>query len=384
MKRIYKLSLLIFPLLALAFFTISCEEDSETFTATETNPITLSELAISTIELDQNNANNPAITLNWTIADYGQQASENYSVEIASDQEFTNSIIASTISGNNTVTLSVKELNSAAGNVGYPPFAWNTLYARVTSSLGTQNSLPVNSNIINFDVFPYFNYAFDDYYLVGNGVAPGWNNNNNNPPLIRDTDDSDVYNYTGYFDNTSSDFNEGRFKVLETRGLWQPQWGVSENEGSDNFATFGSIAGNPGTQDFDPGRFGVETSGYYSFTINFSANYDEGELDYTIEPYDASGATDYTSMTVQGSALTGDTALTQSSFDGHIWYIESVDLVPGEIQFMTNSGSTWGGTTEFSGLATENGGSIPVIVEDEYELWFNDLTGQYIMIPLNL
>ncbi len=109
-----------------------------------------------------------------------------------------------------------------------------------------------------------------------------------------------------------------------------------------------------------------------------------GTKEYTMEAYNTSGATDYTSMTAQGSALSGDVSLTQSSFDGHIWYVESADLIPGEIQFMTNSGSIWGSTTEFSGQATENGGGIPVVVEDQYEIWFNDLTGQYIMIPLNL
>ncbi len=378
MKRIYKLSLLIFPVIALAFFTTSCEDDSEIFTATETNPITLSELAIATIELDANNANNAAVTFNWTVADYGEPASENYSVEISSDQEFTNSVVATTINGNNTVTLSVNELNSAAGSVGLFPFVWDTAYARVVSSIGTQNSLAVSSNVISFEVNPYFNYPFDDYYLVGNGVAPGWNNNNNNPPLIRDTDDSQVFYYTGYFDNASSGFDEGRFKILETRGLWQPQWGVAANEGSDDVEAFGGIAGNPGTQSDDPGRFGVETSGYYSFMINF------GTKEYTMEAYNTSGATDYTSITAQGSALSGDVSLTQSSFDGHIWYVESADLIPGEIQFMTNSGSIWGSTTEFSGQATENGGGIPVVVEDQYEIWFNDLTGQYIMIPLNL
>jgi hypothetical protein len=41
-------------------------------------------------------------------------------------------------------------------------------------------------------------------------------------------------------------------------------------------------------------------------------------------------------------------------------------------------------TNSFSGTATVNGGNIPVIVEDDYDVWYNDLTGHYIMIPLNL
>lgn len=355
----------------------SCDDDSEQFVATETSPVQLSELAISDIELDPVNTTNPAVTFNWTRADYGQPAAVRYNIEIATDADFTNATTASTVSGNNTATLSVGELNSAVGNVGLPPFAWNTVYARVTSSLGTQSGLPVNSNSVSFMVYPYFNYPFDDYYLVGNGTAPGWNNNDNNPPLFRDNVNKNLYYYTGYFANDSGADGEGRWKVLEERGLWQPQWGVTDDEGSDTPKESGEIAGNPGTQSGDPGRFGVTTSGYYEFTFNIS------DKKYTTTSFDASSAPEFTSMSIQGSAAS-TTAMTQSTFDSHIWYLTSVALVPGDLQFLTNTGSVWAGTTDFSGQATENGGNIPVVVEDDYEVWFNDLTGRYIMIPLNL
>jgi hypothetical protein len=71
-------------------------------------------------------------------------------------------------------------------------------------------------------------------------------------------------------------------------------------------------------------------------------------------------------------------------FDGHIWYANNVRLTPGDVAFVTGAGANWGSTTSFSGVATANGGSVPVIVEDDYDVWFNDLTGQYILIPLNL
>ena len=72
------------------------------------------------------------------------------------------------------------------------------------------------------------------------------------------------------------------------------------------------------------------------------------------------------------------------AFDSHIWSANSVRLTPGDIAFVTGAGSEWGSTTSFSGVATDGGGSIPVIVEDDYDVWFNDLTGDYILIPLNL
>jgi hypothetical protein len=51
---------------------------------------------------------------------------------------------------------------------------------------------------------------------------------------------------------------------------------------------------------------------------------------------------------------------------------------------MVNGSNAWGNTTDFSGKATLNGGSIPVTIEDDYEVWFNDLTGEYHLIPINL
>ena len=377
MKKTQKFNIFL-AVITLGLFTISCENDATEFTGTETTPIVLADLPINLIELDASNPGNPAVTFNWNEAYYGQQASENYTVEVSSDDAFTNPVIATSVVGTTSATLSVNELNSAAGSAGLPPFAFNTLYTRIISSIGSQNGLPVASNVINFQVQPYFNYTFEDFYLVGNGTSADWNNNNNNPPLFRDFENNNFYRYTGYFTKGGGGIDDGRFKILELRGQWQPQWGVAAAEGSDSIESTGPIAGNPGTQDSDPGRFGVAADGYYTFTIDFSSNV------YTMDPYSETGSPSFSSMTLQGDALGADTAFTQSSFDTHLWYITSVNLQPGDLQIMTNTGSSWAGSTSFSGVATEGGGSIPVVVQDDYEVWYNDLTGDYILIPQNL
>lgn len=361
-----KISIFLSSLFALFVF-MACEDDSDKFNVTATQPVTLSELSINMIELDAVNPNNPAVTFNWTIADYGQPAEERYALEISADETFSNAVVPGTVNGNNTITLSIGELNSAAGNAGLPAFEWNTLYARIVSSLGTQSSVEVASNVITFQVYPYFNYPFKDYYLVGNSTAADWNNNNNNPALFRDGDNPNLYTYTGYF-------NSGEFKVLEVKGLWQPQWGTNDGV---------TIDVNPGDTS-DPGTFpnnnvAISAAGFYTFTINF------GNSTFDFDPYDASGATDYTSMEVQGSALSGPISLTRlSTNDSHVWYANSVTLTTGDLAFSTNLGSTWGSDSSFSGIATDGGANIPVVVGDEYDIWFNDLTGDYIMIPLNL
>jgi hypothetical protein len=364
MKKFNKVAIFVLSLCTYMMLS-SCEEDIDKFIVTDSEPVVLSELSITDIELDPVNGSNPAVTFNWTDADYGQQTVVNYALEFSSDAEFTNPSIVGSVNSINAITLSVAELNSAVGSVGLPPFEWNMVYARIISSLGNQSGLPVASNTISFSAYPYFNYPFKDFYLVGDATQPGWNNNNNNPPLFRSGSNPNEYNYVGYF-------GAGQFKVLEVKGLWQPQWGT--NNGT-------TIDVNPGTGT-DPGTFplnntAISAAGYYKFTINYSTN------TFSFSPYSTAGAPNFSSITIQGTASAA-TPMIQSSFDSHIWYVNGLSLNPGNLQFVTNTSAVWAGTTSFSGTAVLNGGSIPVVVGDEYDVWFNDLTGHYIMIPLNL
>jgi hypothetical protein len=347
------------------FLVSSCTDDNKDFVVSETTPIVLSDLDISNVELDQLNPTNPAVTFNWTDANYGQQTSLYYTLQVSSNAAFTNPVVVTTVNATTTATLSVEQLNAAAYSAGLPPFAWNPIYARVVSTVGTTSSLPVASNNITFSVYPYYNYPFKDYYLVGDATQPGWNNNNNNPPLFRDGANPNIYYYYGYF-------GAGQFKVLEKKGFWQPQWGTNNGSG---------INVNPGNTS-DPGTFPnnnspIATAGLKKFTINFSNN------SFTFETYTPSNVQNYSAITIQGSSLTS-TSMTQSTFDTHIWFKNNIHLVPGNLKFITNTNSEWGGLTSFSGLATLNGGNIPVVVEADYDVWFNDLSGHYILIPLNL
>ncbi len=239
MKKIKHISIASIIGLVLLIFA-SCDDSSELFNVSANpNAAVLADLNFTMIELDAVNTSNPAVTLNWQSANYEQQTSINYSIEFASDVDFTAPVVASSITGQTSITLSVNEINAAAGNSGLNPFEWATLYVRVVSSIGSQNGLPIPSNTIQFEVYPFYNYVFSDYYLVGDATASGWNNNNNNPALFRDPTDSNVFYYTGFW------AENGHFKVLETKGLWQPQFGT------DDGATVGN---NPGGGT-DPERF---------------------------------------------------------------------------------------------------------------------------------
>ena len=344
----------------------ACDDSSELFTISAPTAPVLANVSFTDLKLDAVNTNNPAITLNWEDADYGQQASINYAVQFSSDDAFTTPVTAATVTGRTNLTLSVSEVNANAGNAGLNPFEWKALFIRVVSTIGTRASEPAASNAIEINVYPYFNYTFNDYYLVGDATAPGWNNNSNNPPLYRDASDSNVFYYTGRFSGG------GHFKLLQTKGLWQPQWGT------DDGTTVGVNLGSSSDPERFPtaGASGV-TEGYYTFTINFATN------TFSFTPFNATGITSPASLSLQGSS-TANVAMNQLGFDGHQWYANNVRLTPGAVEFVTGAGAKWGNTTSFSGVATDGGGEIPVIVEDDYDIWFNDLTGRYILIPLNL
>jgi len=204
-------------------------------------------------------------------------------------------------------------------------------------------------------------------FLVGDAVASGWDPNNNNTPLFKDPSQPGMFNYTGFFKAGG----EG-FKFLEI-GDWQPQWGKGASDGV--------LAGNPATQEGDPSAIAVPTDGYYTLQVDFNT------LSYTFESFDASSKTVFATIGVIGDATNkadldddgtpdgwqSDMDMTQSTFDSHIWYINGITLEDGGLKFRADNDWTdsWG----------DNGNDISVSA-GTYDIWLNDITGEYILIPI--
>lgn len=362
---------------AIAFVGLTSCEDENSFEIISPSPVqftTISPENGSNIVLDENNPDNPALVISWNPAVYdGLQTQITYSVEVDKDgDEFdTPYSLGSTTA--RTLTVTVAQLNTAASEIELPVGSPQTMNVRVKATVGTTGSLPSYSNVLNYTVTSYLTYTFRDLFLVGSATAPGWNNNNNNPALWRNPANPNLYEYTGYFIGGGGD--GAKFKLLETLGLWQPQWGT--NGGS-------TIAGNPGTQSNDPGEFqNTGASGYYKLTVDMSPS----SLGYTFTPYAGSTSTIYSSVGIIGSSTPGgwdaETPMTQSTFDSHIWYLNNVALINGEAKFRANGSwdVNWGANTEYSGTGTQGGANIPVSGTN-YNVWFNDLTGQYMLVPV--
>ncbi|GAL70282.1 hypothetical protein JCM19302_3404 [Jejuia pallidilutea] len=117
MKTLKQLSAFSIIGLVLLFLS-SCDDNSDTFTITAPNAPVLADLQITQIELDAANTGNPAIALNWSESDYGQPTAVNYAIQFSMDEAFTAPVTATSVTGRNDITLSVGEVNSAAGNAG--------------------------------------------------------------------------------------------------------------------------------------------------------------------------------------------------------------------------------------------------------------------------
>lgn len=313
-----------------------------------------------------------AITVEWSDSFLGTNLGDiDYTIEAAlTGTNFTSPIVMGTVTNLNTIAFTHGDFNAVVLGAGLNPNVAGNLDLRIVARTVNQNDLTLTRTSVSRTVIvtPY-NVIFPNLYFVGDATTPGWNNNNNNTPVFRNQDVPNNYVHTGYF-------NVGAFKLLEVKGQWQPQWGT--NDGS-------SLAVNVGGGS-DPGTFNISTAGYY--TYNFTTVGTSGS--FTVTPYDASGATIYTTMAIIGDATpngwANDTFMTQDVNNPHLWFINGVSLVANQMKFRANSdwGFNWGdnGSTELYGEAQFNSsGNIPISNAGIYDIWFNDLDGRYIIIP---
>lgn len=325
----------------------------------------------------------------WNAVDFDAPVNITYELQASFSEDFSSFQVVETSTTSTEIPVTMSMFLSLAEEAGLDndPETDNPntgeLYFRVVAYPGNGGSdLAENiSEIQSISVFllepveeeeeiPLINLFF-----VGNAVDTNkdgitedadWNNNATNTPMFRDPESTNLQYFTGYF-------AAGFFKLLEVKGQWQPQWGT--NDGT-------TLAGNDGTGS-DPNSFEVATAGYYELEVNLD------EATFTLEPYDESGDTTYTSIAIIGDATpngwddTNDTDMTQSAFNPHIWYLTGLDLTDGEMKFRADDSwaVNWGAGIAISGQGVQEGPNNPVTA-GTYDIWFNDLTGRYILIPI--
>ncbi len=383
-----KISILLFAFVVILCFNACVEDDEPTFVIQEEQsegPLIVT--ANSPVTLNKDIENDQAFTFVWEDAGYNISTPITYTIEAAragTDFE-TLETIASTV--DRFYSWTVKELNNVAILVGLIPDEEASIELRVVSSLGTNGGSAIKSNTISVTVTPYSTILpVKNLFLVGNTVDTNksggadnddWENGTNpssiNTYIFRDADDPNVFHFRGYFE---VDPGENEFKLLETQGSWQPQWGLD----GGGFTSSDILGG-------DPGAFTVPASGYYDLTVNID------DLTYSFTPFTITTEPTYTTIGIIGASRTGDdsgwnapdTDMTQSPFNPHIWYLEGQTLFDGPLKFRHSDDwlGNWGGTTALTGVGITDGDppAIPVTA-GTYDIWFNDLDGRYLLVPV--
>lgn len=378
-----KISIFLLTIIALVGFN-SCTHDDDVVFVAQPDPEGV--MFINTFSenyvLTPKTSSNIAERFVWNEVDFGTPTTVTYEVQGSTTSDFSSFDVIGT-TGDTNLGVTVSQMMSLAEDAGLDNDP-NTelpnsgqIYFRVRAYAGTDgsNGLEAVSEVQSLTVTLPDEGEVEqpkmDLFLVGDATATGWDNNgtSNNYPLFRDSDNENIYYYTGKL-------KAGSVKIIENRGAWAPQYG-GEN---------GSLIYRPTEDVADPPAIPVDTEGYYTLTINTD------ELTYSLESYDASAATEYNMIGLVGEGTTvgwpnddnptPDILLTQSSFDPHIWYVKDVELSEAGIKFRANQtwDVNWGGGANFpSGQATND--DIMVSQAGTYEVWFNDLTGRYIFIP---
>ncbi|MDO6761360.1 SusF/SusE family outer membrane protein [Tamlana sp. 2_MG-2023] len=375
MKNIKLITLFIVSMLALSACT---EDDHLTYIAQPEGDLEFTNSFLPEYLLSPAASSNIGERFTWKSADFGTPTNISYEIQRSILGDFTDTEVVGTTSENNYV-VTIGELITIAEEAGLDsdpstddmPNTGNVAF-RVRAFAGTDSDTELISTgeslalVMLEDTGAPALPTFRNLFLVGDATAPGWNPDNNNPAITRDPADENIYSYIGYFNGGSS--IEG-FKLLEVAD-WSPQWGGSA----------GTLGVNDGTGS-DPAAFAVPTPGYYSFSMNIT------DMTYTLEAYDDSGDSIYPTIGIIGDSTEGgwdnDMDMTQSDFDPHIWNIQNVTLADGELKFRANDAwdDSWGADTAFSGFATAGGPNIPVMA-GTYNIWFNDLDGGYVLIPV--
>ncbi|MGU3376844.1 SusF/SusE family outer membrane protein [Chryseobacterium sp. M5A1_1a] len=356
----------LFKIVAIAFigiWMVSCEKDEDQAILNETAAAKIT-VDKNTVVLNKDIGSETALNFVWTKSQFSIPVVSPQLIEFGiKGTGFKNSVVFNT--DNNAVAgiLTHAGLNGLMLTLGAKTGEVNQIEARLKTSVG---AAVFYSNVLDLNITPYQKgpvYAFTDLFLIGDATAGGWTNEASNTKLypLQKTSTANVYTYSGFF-------AKGGFKLIKTPGSWDTQYGMGSSAGI-------LVAGSGST------NVPIAAAGYYKLTLNTAA------FTYTLVSITPPAVT-YTSISMIGTASgTWDTDLDleQSTFDSHVWVKKNVMLNAGEFKFRANHAWTtsWGVAQEFFGTAVAGGANIPLSTTYHYDVYFNDGTGEFSIVPVN-
>ena len=286
-----------------------------------------------------------------------------YSVEI--DKVGNNFATPQTLAGTTTLSANifVKDLNGIVlDKFAATPGESIALEMRVVTLYGTNGIEQINSaNTFAISVTPYdVTTEVFPVYLIGD--MNGWDNTNTDYIMFRESNDpkNHIYTYTGRFAAGTY------FKFIPKESLGTYKAYCKKDETTLVY------------EESETGSFYNETEGYKTITI------DTKTLEYTIVDYDASAAKSFTTLGPIGGfcAWDNEPAMTVSDYDSHQWRITYTFIEGTALKFRGNKdwANNWGGSDiDFAYGKAVFDGPGATVPAGTYTIYFNDLTGHYVI-----
>jgi hypothetical protein len=385
MKKIFSLMLG----LAIIAGINSCSDDDEQITldTAQSGELTLSPQS-SAFVVTEGNQNDLAERFNWDGIELDLPVELTYTVQLdVASGDYTSPVVLAQSTGVDAA-LTYGQINEAALELGGENGTPNVYKARVVANTNDPAVNTIASDDVSITITPFVGFPFDPLFFVGeSSPLREWNNGDGNgginPPLFINPEDPNQFRFTGRFAGGSG------FKILPQVGAWQPQYG---SRGDANPITL-----NDGGDEPQP--FSVPSEGYYTLTIDISGvdGQSTGDGSYSLEPApDAASAPTYSSVGMLGSSFENNpfdtandfnmelfTPQGQPNFDPHLWVARNVTISGGEMKFRTNDSwdVNFGADTQYTGQATQNGPNVPTVA-GTYDIFFSDLDGSYLFLPV--
>lgn len=341
MRILKNISLL---LLGALVFTSCEEEDKIVYNADEAvAPVLNSPSSSSDLTFTVDDAAN-TINFSWSAADPGVNVEINYTVEVATDNAFTNAATLISETTDLEDDLTVTKVNSTLVALEMTVEVEATAYFRVVASISDYVD-DIVSETVSFTVTPY-ETVIDYPMIYVPGEYQGWSPGADEG-ILYSYDSNTTYEGILYLEDSDDD-GDVEFKIT-SEGSWNgTNWGGTLTATDDGYS---------GTLDASGDNFNV-VPGCYHFTVDTDAlTIELTETDYwgiigsSVSPYDWSADVD---MTYNGQMQR--------------WEVTE-DLVAGEFKFRANDG--WDlnyGSDDQDGTLQSSGGNISIGADGNYTI----------------
>lgn len=368
MKKLYILTIL----LSMLAFLPACEDDETSLGAIETSTSVLNKLTEQNYVLDEPTGEEDPFQfrLTWSKARFFYESGDiayvdglQYEVQAdLSESGFANAVVLKTTT-DLYADLYTQELNALVlGLAGEKNTATQNISIRVKVTYA--GGQPSYSEHIVATITPYVHVdipPFKFIYVVGD--MNGWDNANKDYMAFKDNSDplSGVYTYTGYFAAACY----LKFNPEENLGSWDQMY----YDGGNGTLVKGASEG---------GAF-YATPGYHTFTFDII------NMTWSDVAFDGSASKTYTQMGPIGGfcAWDNEPLFTNSTYDVHQWHGTFTFTDATTVKFRGDKiwANNWGDVAENipfgKGYFDGDGANVPEA--GTYDIYFNDLTGHYVI-----